>query len=33
MALLLALARNVPQAHASLVGGALGPLEVLAASS
>ncbi len=29
MALLLALARNVPQAHASLTGGALGALEVL----
>ena len=28
MALLTALARNVPQAHASLVGGALGPLQV-----
>ena len=29
MALLLALARNVPQAHASLIGGAVGALEVL----
>ena len=28
MALLLALARNVPQAHSSLTGGRLGPLEV-----
>ena len=28
MALLTALARNVPQAHASLIGGALGPVEV-----
>ena len=33
MALLLALARNVPQAHAALVDGPLGALEVLAASS
>ena len=33
MALLLALARNIPQAHASLIDGAMGPLEVLAASS
>ena len=33
LALLLALARNVPQAHASLVAGRVGALEVLAASS
>ena len=33
LALLLALARNIPQAHAALVAGPLGALEVLAASS
>ena len=29
MALLLALARNIPQAYASLIAGTLGALEVL----